>query len=63
VVAWVAGGVTMANQTAQFTPTIDAVGIDVDPIIEHSEREFMDTTLFAPRAVTLYNFIVPLWEG
>lgn len=60
VVAWTAGGVTMANQTSQFTPTIDAVGVDVDPMIEHSEREFMDTTLFMPRAVTLYHFIAEL---
>ena len=57
VVEWTAGGVTMANQTSEFTPTIDAVGIDVDPMIEHSTREFMDTTCFAPRTITMYHFL------
>lgn len=60
VVNWTAGGVTMANQTSQFTPTIDAVGVDVDPMIEHSEREFIDATMFMPRAITLYHFIAEL---
>ncbi|MDR3073589.1 MAG: M20/M25/M40 family metallo-hydrolase, partial [Deltaproteobacteria bacterium] len=51
VISWTAGGVTLANQTAQSTPTIDAVGVDVDPMIEHSEREFLDPSLFKPRTV------------
>ena len=57
VVIWTAGGVTLANQTAQVCPTIDAVGVDVDPMIEHSEKEFMEPAHFIPRAVTMYNFI------
>lgn len=57
VVAWVAGGVTLANQTAQVCPTIDAVGVDVDPMIEHTDKEFMEPAHFIPRAVTMYNFI------
>lgn len=57
VALWTAGGVTMANQTAQFAPTIDAVGLDVDPMIEHSEREFMDTTVFMPRTIIMYHFV------
>ncbi|MDL2209808.1 M20/M25/M40 family metallo-hydrolase [Desulfovibrio sp. OttesenSCG-928-O18] len=60
VVAWTAGGVTLANQTAQVAPTIDSVGVDVDPMIEHSEREFLDPSLFKPRTVTLYHFITEL---
>lgn len=57
VVIWTAGGVTLANQTAQLCPTIDAVGVDVDPMIEHSEKEFMEPAHFIPRAVAMYNFI------
>ncbi|MDL2272158.1 M20/M25/M40 family metallo-hydrolase [Desulfovibrio sp. OttesenSCG-928-I05] len=57
VVVWTAGGVTLANQTAQVCPTIDAVGVDTDPMIEHTEKEFMEPALFVPRAVTMYNFI------
>jgi glutamate carboxypeptidase len=57
VVAWTAGGVTLANQTAQVCPTIDAVGVDTDPMIEHTEKEFIEPALFIPRAITMYNFI------
>ncbi len=56
-VEWTAGGVTMANQTAQVCPTIDAVGVDTDPMVEHSEREFMDPRLFIPRTITMYHVI------
>lgn len=57
VVEWTAGGVTMANQTAQVAPTIDSVGVDTDPMVEHSEREFMDPFVFIPRTITLCHFI------
>ncbi len=59
-VEWTAGGVTMANQTAQICPTIDAVGVDTDPMVEHSEREFMEPKLFIPRTITLCHFIKEL---
>lgn len=60
VIPWTAGGVTLANQTAQFTPTIDALGVDVDPMIEHSLREYLDPSLFKSRAITLFHFIAEL---
>ncbi len=60
VVEWTAGGVTMANQTAQICPTIDSVGVDTDPMVEHSEREVMEPKLFIPRTVTLCHFIQEL---
>lgn len=60
VVEWTAGGVTLANQTAQVCPTIDAVGVDTDPMVEHSEREFMDPSLFVPRTITMYHLIKEL---
>lgn len=60
VIVWTAGGVTLANQTAQIAPTIDAVGVDVDPMIEHSDREFLDPSLFMPRTVALYHLVAEL---
>ena len=54
---WTAGGVTMANKTAQISPTMDSVGVDIDPMVEHSEREVMAPAAFIPRAVVLYHFI------
>ncbi len=54
---WTAGGVTLANQTAQVAPTIDAVGVDTDPMVEHTMGEYMDPSLFVPRGITMYHFI------
>lgn len=57
IVEWTAGGVTLANVTAQIAPTMDSVGVDTDPLVEHSEREFIDPGLFVPRAIVMYHFI------
>ena len=54
---WTAGGVTLANVTAQIAPTMDSVGVDTDPMVEHSEREVIEPALFVPRAIIAYHFI------
>ena len=57
VVEWTAGGLTIGNTTSAFVPTIDAVGVDVDPQCEHSIKEFVDLNTFAPRTVALIHLI------
>lgn len=57
VVEWVAGGITVGNETARFVPTIDALGVECDPMLEHTEREFVDLNTFVPRTTALVLFI------
>jgi len=57
VVEWVAGGLTIGNITSEFVPTIDAVGVDVEPKFEHSLKEFTDLNTFVPRTVALIHLI------
>jgi acetylornithine deacetylase/succinyl-diaminopimelate desuccinylase-like protein len=57
VVEWMAGGITVANTTAKFVPTIDALGVEVDPMLEHTEREEVDLNTFVPRTVALILLI------
>lgn len=54
---WQAGGLTMANIASQFCPTIDGVGVDCDPLIEHTTDEAIDLNTAIPRLVTMYFFI------
>ncbi len=53
ITEWVAGGVTPANFTAQYVPTIDALGVDADPMLEHSPEEVLEVDQYLPRAVAL----------
>ena len=57
VVEWVAGGITVGNDTAKYVPTIDALGVESDPMTEHTEREPVNLNTFVPRTVTLILFI------
>lgn len=57
VVEWVAGGITVGNETARFVPTLDALGVEADPMLEHTERESVDLNTFVPRTVALVIFI------
>lgn len=57
VVEWTAGGLTIGNTTGIFVPTIDALGVDVDPQCEHSLSEFVDLNTFTPRTVALIHLI------
>lgn len=57
VVEWTAGGLTIGNTTGEFVPTIDAVGVDVEPQYEHSLKEFTDLNTFTPRTVALIHLI------
>ena len=57
VAEWTAGGLTIGNTTSRFVPTIDALGVDVDPLHEHTLREYTDLNTFAPRTVALIRMI------
>lgn len=57
---WQAGGLTMANIASQFCPTIDAVGIDCDPLIEHTPDEEINLNTVIPRLLTMYFYIEKL---
>ena len=54
---WMAGGVTPANSTARFVPTIDCIGVDSDPMLEHSVKEELQVAAYVPRTVTLIEFL------
>ncbi|HWR45061.1 M20/M25/M40 family metallo-hydrolase [Sporomusa sp.] len=57
VVEWVAGGITVGNDTAKHVPTIDALGVESDPMTEHTDRESVNLNSFVPRTVSLILFI------
>lgn len=57
VTEWVAGGVTPANDTAVYIPTIDCIGVDSDPMLEHSTNEELQVAAYVPRAITLLQFL------
>ncbi len=57
IVEWTAGGLTIANTTSIYVPTIDALGVDVDPQCEHTLLEWVDLKHFAPRTVALIQLI------
>lgn len=58
VVEWVAGGLTDGNLSAQFVPTIDALGIE--NYDEHTPGEYVDLKTVEPRTVSLVRFIQEL---
>ena len=60
VVEWVAGGMTVGNETAKFIPTLDALGVDADPMLEHTVKEEVDLNTFVPRTVALIELISEL---
>ena len=60
VVEWIAGGMTVGNTTAKYIPTVDALGVDTDPLAEHTEREYVDLKTFVPRTVALVYLIQDL---
>ena len=60
VVEWIAGGMTIGNVTASFTPTIDALGIDCDPLLEHTRKEEVDLQAFVPRTTALVLLLAEL---
>jgi glutamate carboxypeptidase len=62
VVQWTAGATTVSNTTAKFIPTIDALGVEVDPLLEHTDKETVDLKSFVPRTVTLIETISELSE-
>ena len=57
VVEWIAGGMTVGNTTAKFIPTIDALGVEADPMLEHTEKEVVFLDTFVPRTVSLLELI------
>lgn len=57
VVEWIAGGLTIGNTTSIYVPTIDALGVEIDPMCEHSLKEWTDLKTFAPRTVALIHLI------
>lgn len=57
VIEWVAGGITVGNDTAKYVPTIDALGVEADPMTEHTERESVNLNTFVPRTVSLILLI------
>lgn len=60
VVEWVAGGMTVGNSTAKFIPTVDALGIEADPMLEHTEKEMVNLGSFTPRTTALIELISEL---
>ena len=60
VVEWVAGGITDGNLSAQYAPTIDALG--VENYEEHTDHEYVDLKTVGPRTVALVSFIQELAE-
>lgn len=54
---WMAGGVTPANSTARFVPTIDCIGVDSDPMLEHSVKEELQVGAYVPRTIALIEFL------
>lgn len=57
VTEWVAGGVTPANDTAVHIPTIDCIGVDSDPMLEHSTKEELQVAAYVPRTIVLLQFL------
>jgi glutamate carboxypeptidase len=57
VVEWIAGGMTVGYTTAKFIPTIDALGVEADPMLEHTEKEVVFLDTFIPRTVSLIELI------
>ena len=62
VVEWVAGGITVGNDTAKYVPTIDALGVEADPMTEHTDRESVNLNTFVPRTVSLILLIDQLQQ-
>jgi glutamate carboxypeptidase len=60
VTEWLAGGISDGNVAAQYTPTIDALGVEEHD--EHTPREWVDLKTAAPRTVTLVKYIQALCE-
>lgn len=60
VTEWVAGGVTPANDTAVYIPTIDCIGVDSDPMLEHSTKEELQVAAYVPRTIVLLQFLQEL---
>lgn len=57
VTEWLGGGGTVANDTFKHVPTLDSVGVEVDPMLNHTEREYADLNTFVPRTVALILLI------
>ena len=60
---WLGGGGTVANDTFQHVPTLDSVGVEVDPQLNHTVKEYADLKSFAPRTVTLILLLQQLSSG
>ena len=60
VVEWQAGGISDGNVAAQYTPTIDALGIE--EYNEHTDREWVDLNTVVPRTVVLVRYLQALSE-
>jgi hypothetical protein len=43
--------------TAVYIPTIDCIGVDSDPMLEHSTNEELQVAAYVPRAITLLQFL------
>jgi glutamate carboxypeptidase len=63
VVEWIAGGITVGNNTAKYIPTIDALGVEADPMTEHTDRESVNLNSFVPRTVALVLLIDQISQG
>ena len=60
---WLGGGGTVANDTFQHVPTLDSVGVEVDPQLNHTVHEYADLKSFVPRTVTLILLLQQLSVG
>lgn len=60
VTEWTAGGVTIANLTSLYAPTIDCIGVDADPLKEHTYHEEVDLKSYVPRQITMIHFLMEL---
>ena len=58
VVEWIAGGLTDGNRSAEYIPTIDALGIE--NYDEHTDHETVDLKTAVPRTVALILFIAEI---
>ncbi len=54
---WQAGGITMASIASQYAKTLDGVGVDCDPLCEHTLTEEIDLNAVNPRLLSLFYFL------
>ena len=63
VTEWSGGGGTVANDIFQAVPTLDSIGVEVDPALNHTRDEYADLDTFIPRTVAMILLIDALAHG